>query len=654
MIKLTKKWCEEKGYTTAEVPWGFMGFGYIVYKRTYARKKPNGMKEEWWETVLRVTNGMQSVVRHYTQEELETIYGLIFNLKMFPGGRSLWLLGTRITDRRRATGLQNCWFRAIDCLDSFLFVLNCLMQGGGVGIGVQRKFVYELPKVKRGVKIEHQLTNDADCIVPDSREGWVWIMKKVFQSYFETGESFTYSTILVRHKGAEVKGFGGEAAGPQVLIDGISNVCKIMDSRAGKKLRSIDVLDINCIFGMMSEAGTRRSALSAIGDSDDVLFLQAKLWSKGTIPAWRSNSNNSVDCSDIDTLLPIFWEGYKPVKQEDGSYTANGEPYGLVNIDTTQKFARIGHVKPDKAVGFNPCFEAQLEDGEPCNLSEQVLPAFDSLEEMKESTRLLYIYQKNVCKMRYDSPKTQEVVSRNFRIGMGITGLLGASERLEWLRPLYDYLVDIDIEYSTEHELPLSIRLSCLKPSGTLGKLAGCSPGLHPFFAKFWMQAVRMKSADPLVQFCRDAGCKTEYLKELDGGENKHITVVYFPCKATEGAVVASEMSAIAQLEFTRRINKEWSDQSSSVTIYYRPEEYDGVINYLKENWADNFKTLSFSLHSSHGFAQAPYTEITEEKYKEEIAKIDIRKLTSRFDDDSEFEDLESNLECGKGGCPLK
>ena len=78
------------------------------------------------------------------------------------------------------------------------------MLGGGVGYSVERSRVHELPKVKIGVTIAHERTNDADVVVPDSRQGWRRLLHAVLKSYFYTGKSFTYSTILIREFGARV------------------------------------------------------------------------------------------------------------------------------------------------------------------------------------------------------------------------------------------------------------------------------------------------------------------------------------------------------------------------------------------------------------------------------------------------------------------
>jgi hypothetical protein len=78
----------------------------------------------------------------------------------------------------------------------------------------KKKNVYQLPKVLKKVKVERKDENDADFIVPDSREGWVELLRRVLEASFVTGEGFTYACHLIRHKGAAIKGFGGTASGP--------------------------------------------------------------------------------------------------------------------------------------------------------------------------------------------------------------------------------------------------------------------------------------------------------------------------------------------------------------------------------------------------------------------------------------------------------
>jgi ribonucleotide reductase alpha subunit len=102
------------------------------------------------------------------------------------------------------------------------------------------------------------------------------------------------------------------------------------------------------IIGFVVVAGNvRRSAQIAIGDMDDLQYLNAKRWDLGNIPNWRAMSNNSVVCNEFGKLPEQFWEGYK----------GNGEPYGLINLRLAREIGRTGETEyPDKSVMiFNPC-----------------------------------------------------------------------------------------------------------------------------------------------------------------------------------------------------------------------------------------------------------------------------------------------------------
>src|SRR3990167_8815939 len=242
-------------YVNKNVKWGFNGLGYIVFKRTYARVCENGHTEEWWETIARCINGAQKIGAKYTIDEAQQLYDLIFNLKCNFPGRMLWQLGTPTVDKFGANSLLNCWMVCMSEPKAFEFLFENLMLGGGVGFSIRREDVHELPKIRPGVNIAHLNTKDADLIVPDSRQGWIRLLHYVLKSYFETGKSFSYSTILIRGAGEPIRGFGGTASGPQILIDGLQKICNIFNGRIQKKLRSIDVLDICNIIGSIVVAG---------------------------------------------------------------------------------------------------------------------------------------------------------------------------------------------------------------------------------------------------------------------------------------------------------------------------------------------------------------------------------------------------------------
>lgn len=631
-------------YSSKVAPWGFNGLGEIVYKRTYARDiEELGRKEEWHETIARCINGAQDIGANYTKEEAERLFDYIFNLKGTFAGRCLWQLGTPLVEKMSAVSLVNCWHTSISKVEDFKFLMDHLMVGGGVGFTVERAVVHDFPKVKKVNSISHQKSNDADFIVPDSRQGWSSLLEKVLNSYFYSGESFTYSTILIRGFGAPLKTFGGTASGPEILIEGISDICRILDNRVGKKIRSVDALDIANIIGKIVVAGSaRRSAQIAIGDPDDFLFLRAKNWGRGDIPSWRANSNNSVFADSFDEIIEEFWKGY------DGS----GEPYGLINRNLMRKQGRLGEsVDDSRIIGTNPCGEIGLEDGEPCNLAEIFLPNIESKEELEDLSKLLYKTQKAITSMAYIYPKSNSVVHRNRRIGQGVTGWLQASQdQLSWLEDAYDELKKFDIEWSASQGIGKSIKLTTVKPSGTLSLLAGVTPGVHPAYARFYIRRVRMGSSDPLVNYCRDKGYDVQYDIGLDGKENHTVCVVSFPCETSEDAILAKDLTAIDQLNWVVKAQSIWADNNVSVTVYYRKNELEDIKQWMKENYEKKVKSVSFLLHSEHGFALAPYEEIDEKAYIRMKSKI--KDVSGFLDKVGDF-GLD-DLECSTGACPIK
>jgi ribonucleotide reductase alpha subunit len=951
-------------YKEKQPNWGFNGLGYVVYKRTYSRDNFRGHKEEWWETVKRCVEGAQKIGASYTEKEAEKLYDYIFNLKGSFSGRGLWQLGTELVDKIGGPSLLNCWFTDINSIEDFIFIMTHLSLGGGVGYSVQRSFIHELPKVKSGVEIKHLKTNDADFIVPDSRQGWAALLRKVLQSLLYTGESFTYSTILIRGYGAPLKTFGGTASGPEILVEGITEICKVVNERVNKKLRSIDVLDIANIIGKIIVAGSaRRSAQIAIGDPDDMLFLKAKDWSKGQTPAWRANSNNSIYADKFEEIVETFWKGYE----------GNGEPYGLVNLPLSRKFGRLNEKADDSKVnGFNPCqpgwatvltpdgirtfddikigsiiwsgkqwtkisnkvktgvksvyeyhtragifigtenhrvvssgekievgnaesidlstrkitgnfilnpqdimdgliigdgsvhkasnnlvylcigkkdhdyfnseishlilsqsgidsehayriettinylecpktyertipnrfrfgtqqkvigflkglfsangcvigkrvalkassfdiisqtqemlssigirsyyttnkendvqfsngtytckqsydlnigtdkrifkeligflqnyknekleeickakeypdrakttyeivekkslgdhvvyditveadehtywtsgllvsncAEITLEDKECCNLSEIFLPNISSKEELIDLAKLLYKTQKAITDLEFPYKETVEVIKKNRRLGLGITGWLQSTpEQVSWLNDCYNELKEFDKQWSDLNHWNTSIKLTCVKPSGTLSLLAGVTPGVHPAYARYYIRRVRMGSNDPLVDYCRKLGYQVQFDVGIDGREDYTRYVVSFPCQAPEHAVLSKDLSAIEQLEWVVKAQTIWSDNAVSVTVYYKKEELPAIKDWLKENYENKIKSVSFLLHSEHGFNLAPYEEITKDQYEKLITKIKpIVSFTDSWDGSIE------SVECAGGACPIK
>ena len=632
-------------------PWGMLG--YITYKRTYARIKDNSdedysQTEEFRDSILRVLNACQKQLKiNFTNDELKNAYKYLMSLKCSVAGRFLWQLGTDTVDKIGTMSLQNCAFVNIDePIKPFTWIFDVLMLGTGVGFNIQRENINKLPPlVDADVSVTRKDTKDADFIVPDSREGWVSLLEKMLEAYFFKGKSFTYSTVLIRTAGSKIKGFGGTASGPEDLVKGLKNIQSVLQKRKGQKLTSVDCLDIINIIATIVVAGNvRRSALVSLGDYDDVEYLRAKNWASGNIPNWRCMSNNSVVCENTNDLPDEFWEGYM----------GTSEPYGLINLKLSREIGRIkdGDKYPDPDVkGYNPCCEISLNNFETCCLSEIYLSNVSSYEELKNIATIVYRICKHSLRLNCHHIDTQNIIHKNSRIGIGITGYMQATEEQKsWLEPLYEYIRQYDDDYSTKHNMPKSIKLTTVKPSGTLSLLAGVTSGCHPAIYQHFIRRIRIASSNPLIELCKRNGYNTEYQKNFDGTEDKNTMVVEFPCCYPQGSKLAKDMTAIDQLEVVKELQTVWSDNSVSCTIYYRLHEIDEIKKWLGNNFRYNVKTCSFLLHNDHGFVQAPFEEITKEKYEELLSKV--TPITSGKILYEELPDMSG--ECASGVCPIR
>jgi ribonucleoside-triphosphate reductase len=611
----------------------------VVYKRTYARKD-SGKLENWNSTVERVIRG--NIRKHSVSEtELNKLEYFLRNRKASPAGRGLWFSGAPSHEELGGAALNNCYYLNGDRWENLAIAQDLLMLGGGVGMSVEHRYVSKLKEVK-AVTITHIPSKDAHFIVPDSREGWCHLLYRVLEAYLVTGRSFTYSTVCIRGAGEPIKRFGGTASGPLALVVMVEKICKLMEYRVGKHIRPIDMADILCCIAEMVVSGNvRRSALMILGDAFDREFLRAKRWDLDTIPSQRSNANFSVVVEDFEDLTPAFWKTYEM-----------GEPFGLFNRKNARKYARMGELKPDNCEGLNPCAEAVLVSGEPCNLFENALHNMKDEAEFEEGARLGLRWAKRITCEKYHHAITESIVKKNRRVGIGITGCLMSPLFVpSILDRVYEAIQDEDRKYSKELGIPESIRTTVVKPSGTISKVMDARgyEGIHAAYSQYMIQRIRFSASDPIVRLLKQAGHHIVPVIKLDGKVDWGTLVVDFYQSAPEGYPVADrDWGILKQLEILKMAQKHWADQAVSVTVYFKKEDIQSIKEWLSSNLQE-LKTISFLCHSEHGFKQAPKEAITREQYEKLSAKIkpiDLDQLDAQGNIDSQ--------ECANGACPIK
>jgi adenosylcobalamin-dependent ribonucleoside-triphosphate reductase len=301
------------------------------------------------------------------------------------------------------------------------------------------------------------------------------------------------------------------------------------------------------------------------------------------------------------------------------------------------------------AMGPNPCVEQTLWDRELCCLVETYPAHHETFEDYRRTLRLAYEYAKTVTLVAVADPRTNEVMMRNRRLGCSMTGVVQAINRLgarrffDWCDRGYRYLKELDRQWSERLGMPRSIKLTSVKPSGTVSILAGATPGVHWEHASYYIRRVRLAESHLLVEMCRQAGYPTEPDHYADNS-----IVVSFPVHVPGLDRPKSQVSLREKVELAARMQRWWSDNQVSCTAEFDPgRERDEIPRILAE-YEDRLKAIALLPAEGHGYEQAPYEEITEGRYREMIEKLS--PLRGDLPHEQELEDRF----CEGGICELR
>ncbi|MFT7824776.1 MAG: fused protease/ribonucleoside-triphosphate reductase [Sulfurimonas sp.] len=616
---LEKTFCDE--LHTKKADFGFGGFGEATYYRTYSRIKPDGSQEHWADTVIRTINGIMSIRKnHYVTNNLawdesswqlyaQNLAATMFEMRWLPPGRGLWIMGTAYIYERGAAALNNCG--AVDTTDISLaadWAMDMLMCGVGVGFNTAWKGENVLIPDK---------TEASTYIIPDSREGWVSSVRLVIESYTKGKEWVAFDYSKIRPEGSPIHGFGGTASGPAPLKELHERIENTLDNYCKETIdRTHCIVDVMNAIGACVVAGNvRRSAQIALGRADDKTFLELKDYTKHPDRAeigWMSNNTVVLEKTEDFERLPMIAEHIRD----------NGEP-GIMNLINVQKYGRYGELTEDKAWLTNPCSEIPLESFELCNLAEVFPSRCSKEEEFYEALEFATFYASTVALLPTHRPETNAIIGRNRRIGVSLSGIAdildkwGAAELTRRLRKGYQLVASINRELAAKAGIPASVRVTTVKPSGTISQLAGVSSGMHFPTFQYAIRRMRVGNTSPICKVLKTAD--VPYEKDL---YSKNTTVFEFPINQGKTRE-ASSVSAWEQFSLLAMLQREWSDNMVSCTVYFDPQTEAAQIEHMLAQFAPLIKSVSMLPHSQKGaYRQMPYEGITREEYRKRLAEL--------------------------------
>ena len=628
----------------------------------------------------------------------------MYHMKFLPPGRGLWAMGTDYMYERGSAALNNCG--ACTCKDIILgasWTMDMLMCGVGVGASVDWD----------GEIIVPDKTKFYIHTIPDSREGWVNSLKYLLQAYVpENGKTnkfvkFDYSKI--RKKGTQIKGFGGTASGPDPLKDlhfrvewfldtyikykeyhnsecvaemfeefckkgfyyDVSYDSKIFSEKYklikySKKIKYDKTrccADIINAIGVCVVAGNvRRSAEILLGDPGDETFLNLKNYTQDPSRSdigWMSN--NSV-------RLNQTWQFSEFIPDIADRIRNNGEP-GIINFKNIQRYGRFGKeagtkdIIEDMATLSNPCGEVCLEPFELCNLSEcfpsrcfkqrfgstEIDDEYFDEDEFLKALEFATFYATTVSLLPTHWTVTNKVIARNRRIGVSLSGIadvydrIGHSQLTRILRSGYNHVREVNNRLASDSGVRSSIRVTTVKPSGSISQLAGVSSGMHFPTFKYAIRRIMISDTSPMCKILVENG--VPYEESVYG---KGTLVFSFPIDQGKTRA-ATTVSMWEQFALLATLQREWSDNMVSCTIYFQPENEGTHIEHALAQFIPLIKSVSMLPHTEAGvYAQAPYEGIDKDEYHR------LNDLVKRIDwSNYKGTDGEMPTYCTNGECEL-
>ena len=581
---------------------------YIALSR-YARWLPEETRRETWtETVDRY---MINVVSDKVGGKLyNKLKENILNLNLVPSMRAMMTAGPAM--ERDNTCAYNCSYLPVDdpkAFDEAMFILLC---GTGVGFSVERQYIGKLPEVP-----DELFESDTTIVVSDSKEGWAKSLRQLV-SLLYAGEVPKWDVHKVRPAGAKLKTFGGRASGPAPLEDLFQFTCETFKAAKGMRLSSIQCHDLMCKIGeVVVVGGVRRSAMISLSNLSDDRMRHAKSGNWFDVDPQRGLANNSVSYTEKPDMETFLREWTALVESK------SGERGIFSRVASKKQAAKNGRRDPDYDFGTNPCSEIILRPNQFCNLTEVVArydDTFETLEEKVHLATILGTIQATYTKFPYLRKVWKRNTEEERLLGVSMTGIMdnklistskGAGELLERLK---NVAIETNEVYAKKFEIPISTAITCVKPSGTVSQLVDSASGIHTRHSNYYTRTVRGDNKDPLTRFLQDQGIPSE----LCVYKPDTTTVFSFPTKAPKGCVTRDDVNAIEQLEIWLMYQRHWCEHKPSVTITVREDEWLEVGAWVFKHF-DEMSGVSFLPHSDHSYKQAPYQEITKEKYKEAI-----------------------------------
>ena len=603
----------------------------------YAKYVPELSRRETWVELIDRNKKMHIKKFPFLEDEINENYKLVYDKKILPSMRSLQFSGRPI--ELSPNRLYNCAYLPIDHIDGFSETMFLLLSGCGVGYSVQPHHIDLIPRVLKPYE-----NRSRRFVVGDSIEGWADAVKVLVKSYLGNKKTskvkFDFSDI--RPKGAALVTSGGKAPGPQPLKECIIKIEGILSNKVdGEKLSSLEVHDIVChIADSVLAGGIRRSALICLFSATDDKMISCKSGSWWEKNPQRGRANNSAVLIRHKITKDFFMDLWKRIELSNA-----GEP-GI-------------YLSNDKDWGTNPCCEIALRPFQFCNLCEvnvSDLKDQDDLNLRVKAASFIGTIQASYTDFHYLREIWKETTKKDALIGVSMTGIASAKVLSLNMVIAAKFVNKENARIAKLIGINKAARTTTVKPAGTTSLVLGTSSGIHAWHNDFYVRRLRVGKNESIYAYLL---ANHPEILEDDYFRAQDTAIISIPQAAEPGSILRTE-NVIDMLTRVKKVATEWvkpghrtgsNTHNVSATVSIKKEEWDQVGAWMWDN-KSHYNGLSVLPYDGGTYVQAPFEDITKEKYfemLESLNKIDLSKVIEMEDNT----DLSGELACSGGSCAV-
>lgn len=313
-----------------------------------------------------------------------------------------------------------------------------------------------------------------------------------------------------------------------------------------------------------------------------------------------------------------------------------------------------------KVMSNNHGCEISLKPFQFCNLTEVNVDDVVTQEDFNERAKagaFIGTLQAGYTDFHYLRPIWKETTEKDALIGVGMTGIgSGAVLNLN-MAEAAECVKEENARVAALIGINQAARTTTVKPAGTSSLVLGSASGVHAWHNDYYLRRIRVGKNEAIYSHLATNHpelVKDEYFRP------KEQAVIEVPQKAPEGAILRHE-HPLDLLERVKRINLEWVRQGHrtgenthnvSCTISVKDNEWDDVGKWMWEN-RNTFNGISVLPYDGGTYIQAPFEDITKERYEELVGHLHSVDLSTIVEVEDNT-DLAGEVACGAGGCEVK